>query len=77
MEILIIIGIEMIISAGLIIAWKRYDEQLKEWEDKTIEKIRSRIRRIKRDLCAKWLAEDGMTAIPRLADNEDIIFLRK
>lgn len=42
-----------------------------------IEQLKRTVREIKRDLCAKWLAEDGMIAIPRLAENEDIITLHK
>ena len=77
MSIFIVIGIEAVIMAGCVVGWMRYDSRIRAWEDRMIAGIKSKVRRSKRDLCAKWLAEDGMTAIPRLADNEDIIFLRK
>ncbi|MCH5198997.1 MAG: hypothetical protein J1E34_08835 [Oscillospiraceae bacterium] len=70
------IAFEIIATVGIIVGYL-HEDRVVALERKVYEQLKRRIRIKKRDLCAKWLAEDGMIAIPRLAENEDIITLRK
>lgn len=49
-----------------------HEDKLIEFEDKSIAKLKDKARKKRRDLCAKWLAKDGLVAVPV---NNDMIKL--
>lgn len=51
------------------------EKKLLEVEERTEAKIRRRLKNRKRDRVAEYLAKNGLVAVPRLADNEDIIVI--
>ena len=59
MGVFIIIFFEVVLVAFTV--WGiLHENRLIEFERRTWEKIKRRIRIKKRDLCAKWLADDGL-----------------
>ena len=66
-----LIVFEVILAAFA--AWCILNEKkLLSFEERTEAKIRRRLKSRKRDRVAKYLAKNGLVAVPRLADNEDI-----
>lgn len=51
------------------------EKKLLEFEERTEAKIRRRLKNRKRDRVAEYLAKNGLVAVPRLADNEDIVVI--
>lgn len=51
------------------------EKKLLEVEERTEAKIRRRLKSRKRDRVAEYLAQNGLVAVPRLADNEDIVVI--
>ena len=51
------------------------EKKLLAFEERTEAKIRRRIKSRKRDRVAEYLAQNGLVAVPRLADNEDIVVI--
>lgn len=51
------------------------EKKLLEFEERTEAKIRRRLKNRKRDRVAEYLARNGLVAVPRLADNEDVIVI--
>lgn len=51
------------------------EEKLLAFEERTEAKIRRRLKNRKRDRVAEYLAKNGLVAVPRLADNEDIVVI--
>ena len=49
-----------------------HEDKLIAFEDKSIAKLKYKARKKRRDLCAKWLAKDGLVAVPV---NNDMIKL--
>lgn len=69
-----LIAFEVILAAFA--AWCILNEKkLLEFEERTEAKIRRRLKSRKRDRVAEYLAKNGLVAVPRLADNEDIIVI--
>lgn len=59
-------------------AWCMLNEdRLIEFEERTGRAIKRRMRNRKRERVAEYLAQNGLVAVPRLAENEDIIEIRK
>lgn len=69
-----LIAFEVILAA--VAVWCIHNEKkLLEFEERTEAKIRRRIKSRKRDRVAEYLAKNGLVAVPRLADNEDIVVI--
>ena len=51
------------------------EEKLLVFEKRIERKIRRRMQRRKRERVAEYLAKNGLVAVPRLADNEDIVII--
>ena len=51
------------------------EKKLLDFEERTEAKIRRRLKNRKRDRVAEYLAKNGLVAVPRLADNEDIVII--
>lgn len=69
-----LIAFEVILAA--VAVWCILNEKkLLAFEERTEAKIRRRIKSRKRDRVAEYLAQNGLVAVPRLADNEDIIVI--
>lgn len=54
-----------------------HEKKLLEFEERTEAKIRRRLKNRKRDRVAEYLAKNGLVAVPRLADNEDIVIMNE
>lgn len=69
-----LIGVEMLLA--VFGAWCILNEKkLLAFEERTEAKIRRRLKNRKRDRVAEYLAKNGLVAVPRLADNEDIVVI--
>lgn len=69
-----LIGVEILLA--VFAAWCILNEKkLLAFEERTEAKIRSRLKNRKRDRVAEYLAQNGLVAVPRLADNEDIVVI--
>ena len=69
-----LIAFEVILAA--VAVWCILNEKkLLEFEERTEAKIRRRLKNRKRDRVAEYLAQNGLVAVPRLADNEDIVVI--
>lgn len=69
-----LIAFEVILAA--VAVWCILNEKkLLAFEERTEAKIRRRIKSRKRDRVAEYLAQNGLVAVPRLADNEDIVVI--
>ena len=69
-----LIAFEIILAA--VAVWCILNEKkLLAFEERTEAKIRSRLKNRKRDRVAEYLAQNGLVAVPRLADNEDIVVI--
>ena len=69
-----LIGVEILLA--VFAAWCILNEKkLLAFEERTEAKIRRRLKSRKRDRVAEYLAENGLVAVPRLADNEDIVVI--
>lgn len=69
-----LIVFEVILAAFA--AWCILNEKkLLEFEERTEAKIRRRLKNRKRDRVAEYLAQNGLVAVPRLADNEDVVII--
>lgn len=53
------------------------EDRLIEFEEHAGRSMKRRMRNRKRERVAEYLAQHGVVAVPRLADNEDIIEIRK
>ena len=53
------------------------EKKLLAFEERTEAKIRRRLKNRKRDRVAEYLAKNGLVAVPRLADNEDIVIMNE
>ena len=51
------------------------EKKLLAFEERTEAKIRRRLKNRKRDRVAEYLAKNGLVAVPRLADNEDVVVI--
>ena len=51
------------------------DKKLLTFEERTEAKIRRWLKNRKRDRVAEYLAKNGLVAVPRLADNEDVVII--
>jgi hypothetical protein len=56
-SVMIVIVLEAMAVGALLMAWLRDDEKLRAREDRWI-------RNVKRALCARWLAQLGLTVAP-------------
>ena len=71
-----LIGVEILLA--VFAAWCILNEKkLLEFEERTEAKIRRRLKNRKRDRVAEYLAKNGLVAVPRLADNEDIVIMNE
>lgn len=71
-----LIGVEILLA--VFAAWCILNEKkLLEFEERTEAKIRRRLKSRKRDRVAEYLAKNGLVAVPRLADNEDIVIMNE
>ena len=71
-----LIAFEIILAA--VAVWCILNEKkLLAFEERTEAKIRSRLKNRKRDRVAEYLAKNGLVAVPRLADNEDIVIMNE
>ena len=69
-----LIAFEVILAA--VAVWCILNEKkLLAFEERTEAKIRRRLKNRKRDRVAEYLAQNGLVAVPRLADNEDIVVI--
>lgn len=69
-----LIAFEVILAA--VAVWCILNEKkLLAFEERTEAKIRCRLKNRKRDRVAEYLAQNGLVAVPRLADNEDIVVI--
>lgn len=69
-----LIVFEVILAAFA--AWCILNEKkLLVFEERIERKIRRRMQRRKRERVAEYLAKNGLVAVPRLADNEDIVVI--
>lgn len=69
-----LIGVEILLA--VFAAWCILNEKkLLAFEERTEAKIRRRLKNLKRDRVAEYLAKNGLVAVPRLADNEDIVVI--
>lgn len=69
-----LIGVEILLA--VFAAWCILNEKkLLAFEERTEAKIRRRLKKRKRDRVAEYLAKNGLVAVPRLADNEDIVVI--
>lgn len=69
-----LIAFEVILAA--VAVWCILNEKkLLAFEERTEAKIRRRLKNRKRDRVAEYLAKNGLVAVPRLADNEDIVVI--
>lgn len=69
-----LIGVEILLA--VFAAWCILNEKkLLAFEERTEAKIRRRLKSRKRDRVAEYLAKNGLVAVPRLADNEDIVII--
>lgn len=69
-----LIGVEILLA--VFAAWCILNEKkLLAFEERTEAKIRRRLKSRKRDRVAEYLAKNGLVAVPRLADNEDIVVI--
>lgn len=69
-----LIGVEILLA--VFAAWCILNEKkLLSFEERTEAKIRRRLKSRKRDSVAEYLAKNGLVAVPRLADNEDIVVI--
>lgn len=69
-----LIGVEILLA--VFAAWCILNEKkLLAFEERTEAKIRRRLKNRKRDRVAEYLAKNGLVAVPRLADNEDIVVI--
>ena len=69
-----LIGVEILLA--VFAAWCILNEKkLLAFEERTEAKIRRRLKSRKRDRVAEYLAQNGLVAVPRLADNEDIVVI--
>lgn len=69
-----LIGVEILLA--VFAAWCILNEEkLLAFEERTEAKIRRRLKNRKRDRVAEYLAKNGLVAVPRLADNEDIVVI--
>lgn len=69
-----LIVFEVILAAFA--AWCILNEKkLLAFEERTEAKIRRGLKNRKRDRVAEYLAKNGRVAVPRLADNEDIVVI--
>ena len=69
-----LIGVEILLA--VFAAWCILNEKkLLAFEERTEAKIRRRLKNRKRDRVAEYLAQNGLVAVPRLADNEDIVVI--
>lgn len=77
-----IVLLEAAFAGAVIYGFAFWDAQLKAWEDRQIARLRAgwrqlqrrlhwATRRIRRSVCARWLAVDGLTVTPMRA--EDVI----
>ena len=66
-----LIAFEVILAA--VAVWCILNEKkLLTFEERTEAKIRRWLKNRKRDRVAEYLAKNGLVAVPRLADNEDV-----
>ena len=71
-----LIAFEVILAA--VAVWCILNEKkLLAFEERTEAKIRRRLKSRKRDRVAEYLAKNGLVAVPRLADNEDIVIMNE
>ena len=71
-----LIGVEILLA--VFAAWCILNEKkLLAFEERTEAKIRRRLKSRKRDRVAEYLAKNGLVAVPRLADNEDILIMNE
>lgn len=71
-----LIAFEIILAA--VAVWCILNEKkLLAFEERTEAKIRRRLKSRKRDRVAEYLAKNGLVAVPRLADNEDIVIMNE
>ena len=71
---IVLIGVEILLA--VFAAWCILNEKkLLAFEKRTEAKIRRRLKSRKRDRVAEYLAKNGLVAVPRLADNEDIVVI--
>ncbi len=69
-----LIGVEILLAVFAV--WCILNEKkLLSFEERTEAKIRRRLKNRRRDRVAEYLAKNGLVAVPRLADNEDIIVI--
>lgn len=69
-----LIGVEILLA--VFAAWCILNEKkILAFEERTEAKIRRRLKNRKRDRVAEYLAKNGLVAVPRLADNEDIVII--
>lgn len=54
------------VIATILIVWGfMHEEKVVAFEDRIIKATRKKIRKAKRDLCARWLAKQGLEVISR------------
>lgn len=53
------------------------EKKLLAFEEHIGKEIRRRINRRRREKACRYLAENGLVAVPVLADNEDIVIMNK
>lgn len=71
---IVLIGVEILLAVFAV--WCILNEKkLLAFEERTEAKIRRRLKNRKRDRVAEYLAKNGLVAVPRLADNEDILII--
>lgn len=69
-----LIAFEVILAA--VAVWCIHNEKkLLEFEERIGKEIRRRIKRRRREKACRYLAENGLVAVPVLADNEDIVVI--
>ena len=84
MRIIGMILLEAVAAGAVIYGFAFYDAKLKAWEDRQLARMRTgwrrlmrRIhwatRRIRRSVCARWLAVDGLTVTPMTVPDDIIV----
>lgn len=74
MEILISFAIIFeILFAGFIVWGFKHEKRFVAFEDRIIRICRKKIRRVKRNLCAKWLSEEGLTVVSKEGKNANVL----
>ena len=73
--------LELAALIGVLYGFAFWDARLKAWEDRQIARLRAgwrqlqrrlhwATRRIRRSVCARWLAVDGLTVAPMTVEDE-------